>query len=64
MIDQSGETITKEILTMFNHLMTIATTHPNLLAVQRAKRILRLRYGITMPSRKAGRDPVWLTAHD
>lgn len=42
----------------------IANTSSNLLAVQRAKRILRLRYGINMPRRSEQRDPVWLRAHD
>lgn len=48
---------------MLSNLLSIATNHKNLIAVQRAKRALRIRYGIQMPRRTEARDPVWLTAH-
>ena len=45
-------------------ILRIALDHSNLLAVQRAKKILRLRYGINLPRRHEQRDPIWLRAHD
>ena len=47
---------------MKSHIMFIAFNHSNLLAVQRAKRILRLRYGVSISKQNA--DPVWLSAYD
>ena len=34
----------------------------NLIAKQRAKRALRIRYGMTFVARE--RDPIWLSAHN
>lgn len=48
---------------MKDHILQIATTHTNDIAKQRAKRILRLRYGMKLQPR-VSRDPVWLTAHN
>ena len=49
---------------MKSHIMFIAFNHSNLLAVQRAKRILRLRYGVSISKSKQNADPVWLSAYD
>jgi hypothetical protein len=46
-----------------DHILQIATTHTNDIAKQRAKQILRLRYGMKLQPR-VSRDPVWLTAHN
>ena len=48
---------------MKDYILKIATTHTNDIAKQRAKRILRLRYGMKLQPR-VSRDPVWLTAHN
>jgi len=45
------------------HLIQIATQHVNDIARQRAKRALRIRYGMALASRPAA-DPIWLRAHD
>jgi hypothetical protein len=47
---------------MKNRIAVIASTSTNLLAVQRAKRILRLRYGVSIS--KLNADPVWLSAYN
>jgi hypothetical protein len=54
---------TKQEHTMKAHLIQIATQHVNGIARQRAKRALRIRYGMALASRPAA-DPVWLRAHD
>lgn len=48
---------------MFDRLIDIANNHSNLIAVGRAKRALRIRYGVNIPPRKEQRDPIWLSAH-
>lgn len=49
---------------MKNNLLRIVQYHNNPLAVQRAHRLLRLRYGITLPRKAEQRDPVWLSAYN
>ena len=49
---------------METRILSIALHHENLIAVQRAKRILRLRYGINLPRKNPMPDPVWLSAYD
>ena len=44
-------------------LIEIATKHSHPIAKGRAKRALRIRYGIALPSRPVA-DPAWLSAHD
>jgi hypothetical protein len=49
---------------MKDHILKIAMTHKNDLARTRAKRIMRLRYGMKFQPTVVRHDPVWLTAHD
>jgi len=48
---------------MKNRLLEIIAGS-NLIAKQRAKRALRIRYGIVIPSQKTNNDPAWLSAHN
>jgi hypothetical protein len=65
--DATGTSVTTYHLTgdqtVKDYILKIATTHTNDIAKQRAKRILRLRYGMKLQLRE-NRDPVWLTAHN
>ena len=47
---------------MKNQILSIVLNSTDLLAVQRAKRILRLRYGVVI--QKPHADPVWLSAYN
>ena len=49
---------------MKDHILKIAMTHKNDFARTRAKRIMRLRYGMKLKPTVLHRDPVWLTAHN
>ena len=48
--------------TMLSSILLIARTHYDPLVRQRAKRVLRVRYGYFLPHHQQ-RDPVWLSAH-
>jgi hypothetical protein len=47
---------------MKNNLLNIVNQSKNLLSVQRAKRALRIRYGLVFPKKPAN-DPIWLSVY-
>jgi hypothetical protein len=48
---------------MFDNIFNIALKHTHPVARQRARKILRLRYGVIIRSKHVP-DPVWLSAHN
>lgn len=46
---------------LLQRMAYIASFHPNLLARQRANKVLRVRYGVALLPRQS-RDPIWLSA--
>lgn len=52
-----------ETTTMFDNLLNIALNHSHPIARQRARKALRLRYGVVV-SPKPNPDPLWLSAYN